>query len=298
MAEKDFTQRFMFENTDVRGEFVSLEQSYQHILAKHPYPRPVAILLGELAAAAALLVDTIKFDGLLILQARSNGSVPLLMVECSSERQLRAIARYDAEAINEQHGCLRELMPEGVLTITVDPKEGQRYQGLVSLDGDSLAQCFSNYFATSEQLASQFWLQADGTKARGFMLQQLPAERIKDASERANSWEHVVTLADTISNEELQALDIETILYRLYHEQEVRLFNPAPVEFQCSCSRERSANALVSLGHEDVLALLKEKSGTIEIDCQFCNERYLFTEQDVEQLFRADESVSGQTIVH
>lgn len=297
MIEKDFTQRFIFENADIRGEFTSLEQSYQHVLAKHPYPPAVAVLLGELLAAAALLVETIKFDGLLILQARSTGAVPLLMVECSSDRDLRAIARYEADAIKNQTS-LKELMPDGVLALTVDPKEGQRYQGLVTLDGDNLAQCFTNYFATSEQLASQFWLQADGVRARGFMLQQLPVERIQDRQERDNHWEHVKTLADTLTAEELQALHLETLLHRLYHEEDVRVFEPSALQFNCSCSKERSAQALVSLGKEDVTNLLKEKSGTIEIDCQFCNEKYLFIEQDIEQLFSVDEALSDQTTVH
>ncbi|MET1079768.1 MAG: Hsp33 family molecular chaperone HslO [Pseudomonas sp.] len=280
----DFSQRFLFDDTDVRGELVVLNDSYAHVLAKHAYPEPVAQLLGELLAAAALLVGTLKFDGLLILQARSAGAVPLLMVECSSEGELRGIARYHGEQIAADAGLL-ELMPEGVLTLTVDPKQGQRYQGIVALDGADLSSCFSNYFATSEQLPTRFWLHADGRRARGLLLQQLPADRLDDPEERAASWQHLTVLADTLTAEEHLGLDNQTLLHRLYHEETVRLFDPRTLLFRCSCSRDRSAGALVSLGQEDAEALVAENNGTVVIDCQFCNQRYLFDAADVAQLF-------------
>lgn len=292
MADFDFTQRFIFDDTDVRGEMASLEESYAHVLAKHAYPEPVAALLGELMAVAALLVNTLKFDGLLVLQARSSGAVPLLMVECSSDRELRAIARYEDDQI-KSGATFQELMPEGVLALTVDPKEGQRYQGLVALDGENLAECFTNYFVNSAQLPTRFWLYADGQRARGMLLQQLPADRVLDADEREESWQHVVALASTLSAEELLGLDNETILHRLYHEEQVRLFASTDVKFQCSCTRERSAQALVSLGLADLQLLLAEKAGAIEIDCQFCNERYLFNEHDVVQMFAEQGAQDG-----
>jgi len=297
MADFDFTQRFIFENTDVRGELASLEESYAHVLAKHAYPEPVAALLGELMAAAALLVNTLKFDGLLILQARSEGAVPLLMVECSSEHEMRAIARYEAEQIDSA-ASLQELMPEGVLALTVDPNEGQRYQGLVALDGATLADCFTNYFVNSAQLPTRFWLYADGQRARGLLLQQLPADRLLDSEEREASWQHVIALASTLSAEELLGLDNETILHRLYHEEEVRLFAGTDLKFQCSCTRERSAQALISLGLADAQLLLAEKAGTIEIDCQFCNERYLFNKDDITQIFAEQDAPSASNTVH
>nr|WP_288359217.1 Hsp33 family molecular chaperone HslO [uncultured Pseudomonas sp.] len=280
----DFTQRFIFDDTDVRGELVGLSGSYQQVLAKHDYPRPVAQLLGELLAAASLLVGTLKFDGLLVLQVRSEGPVPLLMVECSSEGDVRGIARYEAERIADGDG-LAQLMPEGVLAMTVDPTQGQRYQGIVPLEGATLAECLTSYFATSEQLATRFWLCADGLRARGLLLQQLPPDRLTDDEDRAASWEHLVTLADTLQNEELLGLDNETVLHRLYHQETVRLFEPRGIRFRCSCSRERSAKALVSLGRADAELLLSEHNGRVEIDCQFCNERYGFDAADIAQLF-------------
>ena len=297
MADFDFTQRFIFETTDIRGELASLEESYAHVLAKHTYPEPVAALLGELMTAAALLVNTLKFDGLLVLQARSKGPVPWLMVECSSNRELRAIARYEEEQIHSG-ASLQELMPEGVLALTVDPREGQRYQGLVALDGEDLAECFTNYFVNSAQLPTRFWLYADGQRARGMLLQQLPADRITDSEEREASWQHAVALASTLTAEELLGLDNETILHRLYHEEQVRLFEATDLKFHCSCTRARSEQALVSLGLADLRLLLAEKEGTIEIDCQFCNHTYLFNEADVMQMFAEQDATDVSSTVH
>ena len=284
LPDTDFTQRFIFDDSDTRGELVALERSYAEVLAKHPYPEPVAQLLGELMAAAALLVGTLKFDGLLILQARSEGPIPLLMIECSSEREIRGLARYD-EARIAAGATLADMMPDGSLTLTVDPQHGQRYQGVVDLDGDTLSDCFTNYFVMSQQIGTRIQLCADGRRARGMLLQQLPADRLKDEEERAASWQHITALASTLSADELLSLDNETVLHRLYHEEAVRLFDVQSLQFHCSCSRERSANALVSLGLEDAQQLLQEHGGQVEIDCQFCNERYLFDAADIAQLF-------------
>lgn len=282
--DTDFTQRFIFDDSDVRGELVALERSYAEVLAKHPYPEPVALLLGEFMAAAALLVGTLKFDGLLILQARSSGPVPLLMIECSSEREIRGLARYDEALIAEGAG-LPALMPEGTLAMTIDPTNGQRYQGIVELSGADLSECFTNYFLLSEQLKTKFILKADTHRARGLLLQELPIDKIKDEEDRVSNWQHLTTLAHTLKAEELLGLDNQTVLHRLYHEEELRLFDVQPLQFRCSCSRERSARALVSLGEEDAQQVLVEHGGNIEIDCQFCNERYLFDAADVKQLF-------------
>ncbi|MBA6418310.1 Hsp33 family molecular chaperone HslO [Pseudomonas sp. 5Ae-yellow] len=284
MASQDITQRFLFENADVRGEMVSADQSYREILAKHDYPEPVKALLGEMLAAAVLLSTTIKFDGLLILQAKSEGPLSTLMVECSSDQAVRGIARY---ADDLQEGNLTELMPDGVLAITIDPANGQRYQGIVSLEGGSLAAALDGYFANSEQLPTRFRLQADGRIARGFLLQALPADRQLDPEDRAATWQHLNVLADTLTAEELIGLDNATVLHRLFHQDDLRLFDAQAVRFECSCSAERSSNALVSLGKDDLLALLQEQGGRIEVDCQFCNARYEYDVDAIEALFSA-----------
>lgn len=284
MLTADYTQRFLFDEFDVRGEWADLERSYAEILARHPYPEPVARLLGELLAAAALLIGTLKFDGTLTLQARSNGPISLMMVECSSTRALRGVARYESQDYLATDG-LANLLPNGLLAITLDPVSGQRYQGIVALDQPALADCLSRYFAESEQLATRFWLACDAGKARGFLLQQLPPQRVLDAEQRAQGWQHLNVLADTVRTEELLQLAPEHLLHRLYHEEQLRLFDAQAVRFHCSCSRSRSANALSSLGQDDAQALLAEQGGQIVVDCQFCNRRYTFDAADVAQLF-------------
>ena len=282
--DTDFIQRFIFDENDARGELVFLERSYAEVLAKHQYPEPVAQLLGEMMAAASLLVGTLKFEGLLILQARSDGPISMLMIECSSELEIRGLARYDA-ALIAPDSILSDLMPNGVLALTIDPAEGPRHQGIVNFDGETLSDCFTNYFMLSQQVGTRFWLNADGKRARGFLLQQLPADRIKDEEERNESWHNLTALAGTLTVEELMGLDNETILHSLYHQEAIRLFDAQSLRFNCSCSRERSGNALISLGLEDAQSLVVEHGSHIEICCQFCSERYLFDAADISQLF-------------
>ena len=282
MPSQDITQRFLFEHADVRGELVSLNDSYREILARHDYPEPIKALLGEMLAAAVLLSTAIKFDGLLVMQARSSGPLSMLMVECSSQQEVRGIARYSNDLTAES---LRELMPDGVLAITIEPDKGQRYQGVVALEGETLAESLAGYFDSSEQLPSRFRLLADGRTARGFMLQAMPIGRETDPTDRAESWNRLSSLAETLTVEELMALDNQTILHRLYHDEEVRLFDERAVSFRCTCSAERSGNALISLGRDDALQLLEEQDGEIEVDCQFCNTSYRFDKTALIELF-------------
>ncbi len=282
----DRSLRFLFEHADIRGETVHLNDSYAEILAIHQYAPGVASLLGEFLAASALLASTIKFEGKLILQARSEGQIPLMMAECTSDLAVRGIVRGAEQATGTS---LAELMPAGQLAITIDPAKGQRYQGVVPLDEESLAHSLQSYFQQSEQLDTRFWLTSDGQgRAAGMLLQQLPAQLAPDR-ERENQWEHARSLAATITPDELLDLPAPELLHRLYHEESLRLFEPASVAFHCSCSRERIFNALGSLAEADIRDLLAE-SGEIATDCEFCNQRYVFTDQDLSPLLPGNDS--------
>ena len=184
-GETDRSRRFLFDDADIRGESVCLERAYQEILAVHQYAPGVSRLLGELMAAAVLLSGNLKFEGKLILQVRSEGQIPLLMVECNQHLQIRAIARGAQEATAERFD---QLVTSGQLAITVDPDRGQRYQGIVPLVEDSLAHSLDAYFTHSEQLGTRLWLAADGERAAGLLLQQLPAEEVTAEDERAGQW--------------------------------------------------------------------------------------------------------------
>ena len=280
----DRMHRFVFENFDIRGQTVQLTRAHLDIVDIHQYPPGVCQLMGEFLAAVVLLSGTLKFEGNVILQARSEAQVPLLMVECSNDLEVRAIARGAQEATATE---FEQLLGGGQLAITIDPLEGQRYQGIVPLDGHSLAASLEHYFEQSEQLATRFWLAADDHGAAGMLLQQLPEKLTTVPEHRHNNWAHICSLANTVEGSELLQLATPQLLHRLFHEDPLRLFEPTPVRFQCSCSAERSQNALLALGVEDLESLLEER-GEISIDCEFCNQQYLFARDDLTQALGAD----------
>lgn len=294
MPSNDLLNRFIFDDCDIRGELVTLGESYRDILSHNTYPPAIQKLLGEFLAAISLMSSTLKFDGMIILQARGDGAISTIMAECNHHNNIRGIVRLKDElALNEhlaQHGSMQELLGNGVLVITIEPKRAEnfggkleRYQGIVPLERETLAGCLEDYFQQSEQLATRFWFTADQEHASGFLIQALPHQLKTNADENRDHWETIETLADTITPEELLTLNHEQILYRLFHEQPVRVFDPTPVKFACSCSRERSESALLALGKDEVEELLIEK-GSIDIDCQFCNQHYHFSAEDVRKL--------------
>ena len=290
----DVSQRFLFDDADIRGETVHLGTAFEEIIALHKYPPGVNQLMGEFLAAAVLLSTTLKFDGKLILQARSEGQIPLIMVECSNKLQVRAIVRGAEQATNSNFA---RLLSNGQLAITVDPTHGQRYQSIVPLGEDSLAQSLDAYFEQSEQLATRFWLEADQHRAAGMLLQQLPALAGSDMTQRAEQWQHVCALGGTIKAGELLELNTADLLHRLYHETPVRLFEPAPVKFQCSCSRERTLNALSTVDVSELADILREH-GEITMDCEFCNQQYRYSDEDVALLFTTQKPGSESSTVH
>ncbi len=276
-ARADQSQRFLFEGADIRGETVQLDTALREILALHQYAPAVGRLLGEFLAASVLLSTTLKFQGRLILQARSNGQLPLIMAECDSELHIRGIARGAQEATAENFG---QLLAGGTLAITVDPVNGRRYQGVVPLVEDSLAHSLDAYFRQSEQLGTRLWLAAGEGRAAGILLQQLPAQVEKDPEVRAHQWEHACTLGATLQEEELLGLETRDIVHRLYHSDPLTLFEPRPVAFRCSCSRERSYNALSTLSADEIEEILSEQ-GEVAMDCEFCNQQYRFGREEL-----------------
>jgi molecular chaperone Hsp33 len=287
---RDYARRFLFDGADIRGETVHLTQAFDSITGIHQYAPGVRRLLGEFLAAAVLLRSTLKFDGKLVVQARSSGQVPLLMAECNTRGEIRGIAR-GAETATANDFAL--LLGEGQLAITIDPDQGKRYQGIVPLVGDSLAATLDAYFEQSEQLKTRFWLAADERRASGLLLQQLPSQLVTDPDERSGQWEHACTLAATIQAEELLDLTTQELLHRLYHQDALRLFEPTPLRFHCSCSRERTLVALSAIGPAEVESLLQEQ-GSVTMDCEFCNQRYHYLREDLLEVLGAD----GGPILH
>tara|TARA_R110000823_G_scaffold119998_5_gene244305 strand:+ start:32751 stop:33650 length:900 start_codon:yes stop_codon:yes gene_type:complete len=276
-AMHDIALRFLFEEADIRGEYASLDSAYREILAIHAYAPPVGRLLGEFLAATVILSTTLKFEGKLILQVRSAGQVPLLMAECDHKLNVRGIARC-AETLT---GTTTDtLLTDGQLAITIDPVVGQRYQGIVTLAENSLARSLDAYFEHSEQLKTRVWLAADGERACGLLLQQLPEQVSPQDEDRENQWHHVEQLASTLRTSELTGDDGLTLLHKLFHQNPMRVFEPRALRFGCSCSRERTLGALSTLPTRELEALLVEM-GVITMDCEFCNSQYQFTRDDL-----------------
>ena len=287
----DKIHRFSIENLHVRGEWVSLKSTWKEIQKTADYPEPLRHVLGEALAAISLLAESLKFDGSLILQIRGTQPVTMLVVQASSKGTVRAIAHWNGEL--PKNATFHELFGAGTMVISVEnnPKPGQnkgeRYQSLVSLDGETLADCLKEYFAQSEQLETQLWLAVDNESVAGLMLQSVPNNTANKANvdlDQKNNWDHATILADSLSKEELLTLDVKTLLHRLYHEEDLRLYDAKPLRFKCSCSQTKIDQVIYALGETDANVLIKEQ-GTIGVDCEFCNKHYALDKIDVARLF-------------
>ena len=279
----DIRTRFIFDDMPVRGLHVRLENVWKHIVGQKHYPPAIRRALGELLAAGALLSGNLKTDGTLIVQVQGQGRLKMLVVEATSDQTVRATARWDETAdINDDESLTDLLGGNSVFVLTLQPKDAEPWQGVVPLEGGSIAQMLINYTKRSEQLDTQIVLASSDDACGGLLVQRLP-ETEPDAA----SWEHVSTLVQTLTPEELTELDAQHVLYRLFHETPPRVFDPESIEFACTCSRGKVSDMLLMLGGEEVGGVVAEQ-GSIQIDCDFCHAKYVFDETDVNALFGAD----------
>jgi molecular chaperone Hsp33 len=277
----DSLQRFLLEDTPVRGEIAHLDATWRAVLERRKYPEALQTLLGEMMAAAALLSATLKFEGSLIMQMQGSGPIQLLVVEATSEHTLRATAKWEGDL---KAGSVTQLLGSGRFVISIVPESNkQTYQGVVAIEGDTISQVLENYMARSEQIETRLWLASDSSQAAGMLLQKLPSAPSQDA----DAWNRAVTLGETLKREELLKLSSREIVHRLYHEEDVRLFETRPVAFRCSCSRDRVTSMLRLLGHDEVRSIIAERN-SVEVDCEFCGRHYSFDAVDAEQVFAAE----------
>lgn len=275
--------RFLFDDMPVRGLHMRVQEVWQHIVSRKHYPLAIRRALGELLAAGALLSSNLKIDGTLILQVQGQGILKMLVVEATSDNTLRAVARWDENANVADDADLVHLLGEnGIFAITLQPKEGEQWQGIVPLEGKNIAQMLMNYMERSEQLQTHIALAANDETVSGLLLQKLPEKELDE-----DAWQHVKTLAQTVDSSELLQLDAEHLLYRLYHETPPRIFPAEHLEFACTCSRGKVSDMLLMLGAEEVGKVIAEE-GSVTINCDFCNERYTFDETDINTLFGVD----------
>ncbi|PRH83383.1 Hsp33 family molecular chaperone HslO [Arenimonas caeni] len=289
--DADTLTRFLLERSGVRGIVVHLDATWQRIAGRAHYPAEVAARLGETCAAAALFTGHAKINGRLSVQLRGTGALRTLFAECTAADTVRGIAHY-AEPVPSP--LTPRAFGEGsVLAITIEStppgaREMTRYQGLVGLDADTLAEAFESYFQQSEQLPTRVLLASAEGRATGLMLQQLPG-----GHGDADGWARTTALFETLGEAELAATPVETLLWRLFHEEEVKVLGRKPLSFACSCSRERVADMLRSLGPDEARASLQD--GVAEIHCDFCGEGYRFEAEQIEDLFSKAPTAPGPT---
>ena len=296
MSTFDQLHRFLFSKANVRGELVRLNESLNHIVHSYEYPVQIQRLLSEMAAATSLLTATLKFKGEVGLQIQSKGPVSYAVINATHMQTLRGVARWD-ESLPSLPEAFSDLLKEAVLVITITPEEGERYQGVVALDKPSLAECLEAYFEQSEQLATKIHLmtdlqQVENAKAAGILLQVLPTSAEATQKSSTGEFEHIGTLTETLTEEEMFNLPVDDILYRLYHQEDVEVYPAQAVTFSCTCSRERSAEALRNVEKAELLSIIAEE-GAIKMNCQYCHAEYRFDSIDVEAIHSGNHAASN-----
>ncbi|CAM3722134.1 Hsp33 family molecular chaperone HslO [Vibrio aquimaris] len=284
--------RYLFEDLSVRGELVQLSDEYQRIISSKEYPTPLKTLLGELLVSATLLTATLKFEGSITMQLQGDGPVSLAVINGDNNQKVRGVARWEGDIKDD--ASIHDMMGKGYLVITIEPKNAERYQGIVALEGDNLAEILEGYFANSEQLKTRLWIRTGEhqgkPQAAGMLIQIMP-----DGKGSPEDFEHLEQLTDTVKDDELFSLEANELLYRLYNQENVRVFEPQPVVFHCGCSREKSGAAIVTLERKEVNDILAE-AGSISLHCDYCGTNYSFDQAQVEELFA--QANSGNSTLH
>ncbi|MCL9776462.1 Hsp33 family molecular chaperone HslO [Vibrio methylphosphonaticus] len=286
--------RYLFEELSVRGELVQLDTAYQEIISSKEYPTALQSLLGELLVSTSLLTATLKFEGSITMQLQGDGPVSLAVINGDHNQKLRGVARWEGQISDD--ASIHDMLGKGYLVITITPDNGERYQGVVGLEGANLSEVLEGYFERSEQLKTRLWIRTgtqDGqAKAAGMLLQVMP-----DGTGSSEDFEHLEQLTNTVKNEELFTLEANDLLYRLYNQDKVQLFEPKEVEFFCGCSRERSADAIATIAQDEVYEILAQE-GAVALNCDYCGSTYSFDENDIKDLFAQKDEHGEKPTLH
>ncbi len=292
----DQLKKYLTEDRSVRIQAVRLDATWKAVQANHDYPPAITHLLGELVAASTLLAANIKFDGSLVLQIQGDGPIALLVVECRSDLSLRATVKVREGQDVPADGTMQSLLNpggNGRFIVVLDPQRKlpgqQAYQGIVPLQGDTVAEALQHYMKASEQLDTRLWLAADADHAAGMLIQRLPYHGGSDApllteQAAAETWDRTNALASTLKRDEVLEAEIDTLIHRLFWEDTLLAFDPVTVRWHCPCTRERVASMLRSLGEEEVNSVLAER-GQVDVSCDFCGKPYKFDAVDCATLF-------------
>ena len=290
MSVQDQLHRYLFENVAVRGELVNVSHTWHEIVRNHDYAEPVKTLLGELLVATSLLTATLKFDGDITVQLQGDGPLTLAVINGNNRQELRGVARVKEDAKIASGSTLKEMVGNGYLVITITPEKGERYQGVVGLEADTLAGCLEDYFMRSEQLPTRLFIRTTEQGAAGILLQVLPAQETSQ-----DDFNHLAMLTETVKAEELITLPANDVLWRLYHQEEATVYDPLPVMFKCTCSRQRCGEVLKTLPESEVDEILEE-DGKIDMHCDYCGTHYVYDAVDIAAI--RNESVSDSDQLH
>jgi len=290
MKNPDQICRFLFEDHAIRGQHISLDSSWRQIADQSKAEGVAQTLLGHALTAAALLVETLKINGSVGLQIRGTGAIHLLVVEATSQRTVRGIVRQSRELDDQQ--SLADIFESDKLVITIKNGNHKPHQGIVALSGDNLAEALQAYFDQSEQLPTRLLFACDQQSSCGLLLQKLPEE-----THDADAWNRITLLAATTEQQELLTLSAKSLLQRLFHEENLRLFAADSLRFACSCSPDRIRDMLISLGKSEIDDMIAEQE-EVSITCEFCNRDYQFDRIDLGLLFQDSESLPLSSTRH
>lgn len=290
LSTTDTLNRYLFNDMHVRGELVQLSKTYQSIIKNHNYPVGVRLLLGELLAATCLLTATLKFEGDITVQLQGDGPVGYLSVNGDNNQQMRGIAKV-AQAPKANATSLKDLMGKGTMVITIRPKNGEAYQGVVALEQETVADCLAHYFEVSEQIPTKIWLFSDDKKQQiaGSLVQLLPDGdgSSENLTKQKNDFEHLAQLTNTIKPDEIFTLEAEALLYRLYHQEKVSLFEPQNVSYQCGCSSNKCLSAIAQIDPSELKSILAEQ-GKMSMTCDYCLTTYDFFDEQLKSFISKD----------
>ncbi len=291
IASTDVLNRYLFDDMHARGELVQLSKSYQNIIKNHNYPIGVRLLLGELMAATCLLTATLKFEGEITVQLQGDGPIGYMSVNGDNNQKMRGIAKLKPGQENTKANSLHELIGKGTMVITIRPAQSEAYQGVVALEQTTLAECLAHYFKVSEQIPTKIWLFSDDDKQQvaGSLVQLLPDGDGSDENlaKQASDFEHLAQLTHTIKAEEIFSLEAQALLYRLYHQEKVSLFEPQTISYQCGCSHNKCLGAISQIEPSEIESILAEQS-KISMTCDYCLTTYNFFYDDLKSFISKD----------
>lgn len=280
---RDTRQKFIFENANVRGELVRLGPSWRKLHSSHPYPPRVLKLLGELLSATILLSATLKFEGRLSAQLKTKGAIKFLFTECTSANSFRGMAQYEKNAIQDNGDSL---LQDAILALTIEPDEGDRYQGIVDLPNGNIADAIDHYMLKSQQIDTRIWLAGDEYTVAGLLLQRLPGNKTQSDIDEEELWNKLLHFSETVKDSELLNEEFLVLIKNLYPEDDIRVFDPVQLQFKCQCNQQKVKSLLKILGEKEINEILASEK-TIGIDCEFCNKHYEFDRVDTKEIFSA-----------